>query len=194
MATWEGDRDWEQQRAARYAAFASCVRALREAVTVYETSVARSRLRSPANSRTVVSPATLDSSSRAVPPRVVGSATSGPLTARQLEVVRLITRGYTNQRIAEVLVLTPGTVANHIQNILERLQLHSRTQVAVWFAREQAADLPADDTTSLELEARQATGLDHFARNSKQQAIVQARRDELSQRRVRPRLSIEQDA
>jgi DNA-binding NarL/FixJ family response regulator len=56
------------------------------------------------------------------------------LTPRQREIAALIALGYTNQRIADTLVLTPGTVANHIQHILERLDLRSRTQVAVWYA------------------------------------------------------------
>ena len=57
------------------------------------------------------------------------------LTPRQLEIAALIARGYSNQRIAEALVLTPGTVANHVQHIFDRLELHSRTQVGVWYAR-----------------------------------------------------------
>jgi DNA-binding NarL/FixJ family response regulator len=58
------------------------------------------------------------------------------LTQRQLEIAGLIARGYTNQRIADALVLTPGTVANHVQHILDRLGLRSRTQVAVWFSED----------------------------------------------------------
>src|SRR6185295_1588960 len=58
------------------------------------------------------------------------------LTQRQLEIAALIARGYTNQRIADALVLTPGTVANHVQHILDRLGLRSRTQVAVWFSED----------------------------------------------------------
>lgn len=66
----------------------------------------------------------------------------GPLTAREREVARLIGRGYTNRQIAAELVITEGTVANHVVNILNRLGVGSRAQVAVW-ASEQG--LLADD-------------------------------------------------
>jgi len=55
-----------------------------------------------------------------------------PLTPREQEVARLIARGYGNREIAEVLVLTPGTVANHVAHILEKLELSSRVQIAIW--------------------------------------------------------------
>lgn len=54
------------------------------------------------------------------------------LTARQLEVARLIASGCTNAAIAERLVVTRGTAANHVAHILERLKLTCRAQVAVW--------------------------------------------------------------
>jgi DNA-binding CsgD family transcriptional regulator len=56
----------------------------------------------------------------------------GRLTHRQLEVVICIAEGLTNEQIAQRLVLTPGTVANHLEHILRRLDLTSRTRVAVW--------------------------------------------------------------
>jgi two-component system, OmpR family, sensor kinase len=52
------------------------------------------------------------------------------LTPRQLEVAVLIANGYSNQQIAERLVLTSGTVANHVAQLLERLGMDSRAQVA----------------------------------------------------------------
>jgi DNA-binding NarL/FixJ family response regulator len=54
------------------------------------------------------------------------------LTPRQREVAVLIARGYTNQQIAAALVLTAGTVANHIEHILGRLNCHNRAQIAAW--------------------------------------------------------------
>jgi DNA-binding NarL/FixJ family response regulator len=56
----------------------------------------------------------------------------GLLTRRQREVAMLIARGCTNQQIAETLVLTPGTVANHVGAILSRLGVANRTQIAAW--------------------------------------------------------------
>ena len=54
------------------------------------------------------------------------------LTRRQQEVAAYISEGLANEQIAQRLVLTPGTVANHVEAILRRLSLRSRTEVAVW--------------------------------------------------------------
>jgi two-component system, OmpR family, sensor kinase len=54
------------------------------------------------------------------------------LTPRQREIAGLLARGLPNADIAEHLVLSPGTVANHVASILQRLELESRTQVAAW--------------------------------------------------------------
>ena len=54
------------------------------------------------------------------------------LTRRQQEVAACVAEGLTNEQIVERLVLTPGTVANHMEAILRRLGLSSRTQVGVW--------------------------------------------------------------
>lgn len=57
------------------------------------------------------------------------------LTSREIEVLRLISQGATNREIAEHLVISEGTVKNHISNILSRLGLRDRTQAAI-YARE----------------------------------------------------------
>jgi DNA-binding NarL/FixJ family response regulator len=54
------------------------------------------------------------------------------LTPRQREIVACIADGLTNDEVADQLVLTNGTVANHVQAILGRLKLRNRTQVAAW--------------------------------------------------------------
>jgi DNA-binding NarL/FixJ family response regulator len=54
------------------------------------------------------------------------------LTVREIEVLRLIAQGATNREIAEKLVLSEGTVKNHISNILSRLGLRDRTQAAIY--------------------------------------------------------------
>ena len=54
------------------------------------------------------------------------------LTERELEVLALIARGYTNQKIAEDLVISIGTVKGHVSNILSKLHLADRTQAAVY--------------------------------------------------------------
>ncbi len=57
------------------------------------------------------------------------------ITAREIEVLRLIAVGATNKEIARRLIISEGTVKNHISNILSRLGLRDRTQAAI-YARE----------------------------------------------------------
>jgi NarL family two-component system response regulator LiaR len=54
------------------------------------------------------------------------------LTSREVEVLTLIARGFTNQKIADDLVISIGTVKGHVSNILSKLHLADRTQVAVF--------------------------------------------------------------
>jgi DNA-binding CsgD family transcriptional regulator len=56
------------------------------------------------------------------------------VTPRQREVAALIAAGLTNEQIAGRLVITPGTVANHVEQILRRLDFAGRAQIAVWAA------------------------------------------------------------
>ncbi len=58
------------------------------------------------------------------------------LTEREMEVLKLIANGFTNQKIAEALVITIGTVKGHVSNILSKLQLADRTEAAVFAWRE----------------------------------------------------------
>jgi DNA-binding CsgD family transcriptional regulator len=55
-----------------------------------------------------------------------------PLTARELEVAELIAEGLTNQAIARRLSVAPRTAEAHVENIRRKLQVRSRTQIAVW--------------------------------------------------------------
>jgi DNA-binding NarL/FixJ family response regulator len=53
------------------------------------------------------------------------------LTEREIEVLRLLARGFSNTDISEKLFLTEGTVRNHISSILAKLGVSDRTQAAV---------------------------------------------------------------
>lgn len=62
------------------------------------------------------------------------------LTARELDVVRLVAEGYSNADIAQRLVISEKTVKTHISNILGKLQLQDRTQLAVYAIRKGLVD------------------------------------------------------
>jgi DNA-binding NarL/FixJ family response regulator len=55
-----------------------------------------------------------------------------PLTHRELEVAGFLTHGRTNKEIAIALVIAVSTVERHVANILNKLNLNSRTEVAMW--------------------------------------------------------------
>ncbi|MFC9839614.1 LuxR C-terminal-related transcriptional regulator [Rhodococcus sp. NPDC127530] len=54
------------------------------------------------------------------------------LTKRELQVARLVSEGFTNKGIATQLVLSPRTVAGHVEHILIKLGFTSRAQIAAW--------------------------------------------------------------
>jgi NarL family two-component system response regulator LiaR len=62
--------------------------------------------------------------------------TADPLTRRELETIRLIARGLSNQEIAENLVVNERTIAKYVSSILDKLQLANRTQAALYALRE----------------------------------------------------------
>jgi two-component system, NarL family, response regulator LiaR len=57
---------------------------------------------------------------------------TGGLTERELEVIRLVAQGRNNIEIAHVLVISEKTVKTHISNILSKLHLDDRTQLAIF--------------------------------------------------------------
>ena len=64
------------------------------------------------------------------------------LTERELEVLRLVARGMNNREIARELFISENTVKNHVRNILEKLQLHSRMEAVMFAVREKLLEIP----------------------------------------------------
>ena len=63
------------------------------------------------------------------------------LTDRELEVLKLVAKGLNNRDIAKELFISENTVKNHIRNILEKLQLHSRMEAVVYAVREKLLEI-----------------------------------------------------
>jgi DNA-binding NarL/FixJ family response regulator len=63
------------------------------------------------------------------------------LTDREMEVLRLVAKGLNNRDIAKELFISENTVKNHIRNILEKLQLHSRMEAVVYAVREKLLEI-----------------------------------------------------
>src|SRR6266567_4203222 len=84
-----------------------------------------------------IKPAPLPSGALLAPPltRRAAKRAFGGLTEREREVAALIAQGKTSREIAELLVVNDRTIEKHIENILCKLGLSSRVQIAVW-ARE----------------------------------------------------------
>jgi NarL family two-component system response regulator LiaR len=67
--------------------------------------------------------------------------TTDPLTEREVDVLRLVAQGLSNDDIAAQLVLSERTVRTHVSHILDKLHLANRTQMALYAVREGIAKL-----------------------------------------------------
>jgi DNA-binding NarL/FixJ family response regulator len=122
------------------AGWAEAVRVYRASVDVYRRAMElRARREAARLSRQIVLGRIAVHASPDLEPRApADEAPSAPasgtplaaLTAREREVALLIAKGYTNQQIAQRLVLTRGTVANHVAHILGKLGVSNRTSIA----------------------------------------------------------------
>ena len=63
------------------------------------------------------------------------------LTDREMEVLKLVAKGFNNRDIAKELYISENTVKNHIRNILEKLHLHSRMEAVVYAVREKLLEI-----------------------------------------------------
>ena len=71
----------------------------------------------------------------------VGSDVRSALTPREWEVLALVAQGHPDRRIARLLSISPGTASKHVGNLLGKLELHNRVELARW-AMEQGAVTP----------------------------------------------------
>jgi DNA-binding NarL/FixJ family response regulator len=62
------------------------------------------------------------------------------LTSREVEVLKLVARGHSNREIGSQLFISENTVKNHVRNILEKLQLHTRMEAAMYAVRQNIVD------------------------------------------------------
>lgn len=77
---------------------------------------------------------------RGEPPQPDGNESlPTPLTARELEVLRLLAQGATNNDISDLLDISPHTVKSHVIHIFNKLGVSDRTQAAVWATRNNLA-------------------------------------------------------
>ncbi|MCL4805475.1 MAG: response regulator transcription factor [Anaerolineae bacterium] len=67
--------------------------------------------------------------------------TPEPLTEREVEVLKLVAKGYSNDEIADALILSERTARGHVSSILGKLHLANRTQAALYALREGLATL-----------------------------------------------------
>lgn len=75
------------------------------------------------------------------------SPTPDPLTERELEVLRLVAKGMTNQQIADQLFVAEVTVRTHVSNVLGKLHLANRVQATLYALREGLTSLEEDSDT-----------------------------------------------
>jgi DNA-binding NarL/FixJ family response regulator len=66
------------------------------------------------------------------PERPPAGEPTGKLSRREEEVAEMLAQGRTNRQIAKELVLSERTVDKHVSNILKKLKLSSRSEVAAW--------------------------------------------------------------
>jgi len=73
-------------------------------------------------------------------PGINDSVDGAQLTQRETQVIRLVAEGHSNREIAQALVISEKTAKAHISNILGKLGLVDRTQLAIYALKNGLAD------------------------------------------------------
>ena len=76
-----------------------------------------------------------------------GRPALGGLTARELEVARLIAQGMTNREVAARLQIAQRTAVAHVEHIMAKLGFASRVEIAVWMLQNDRAAADAREPT-----------------------------------------------
>jgi NarL family two-component system response regulator LiaR len=103
-------------------------------------------IRQVSRGQSSLSPAIARRLVREVTHDVASDAPREPLTEREIEVLRSIAHGLSNEEIATELNISPATVRTHVSNILGKLNLARRTQAMLYALRHGIAVLERDDS------------------------------------------------
>jgi predicted ATPase/DNA-binding CsgD family transcriptional regulator len=95
------------------------------------------------------------------PPRV----DPGPLSPRELEVVKLVAAGMTNRQIAKRLFVAERTVDNHLEHVREKLAVKTRAQIAAWVVQRGLAPGPATEQSHPRTETRNRSEIPPLGRS-----------------------------
>lgn len=76
--------------------------------------------------------------------RSINSRTAHALTVREVEVLQGLANGLSQKQIAQELIISPKTVATHIQRILGKLDVHSRAEAVAVAYQRGIVELPAE--------------------------------------------------
>ena len=83
-----------------------------------------------------------------------GASPSAPLTAREIEILRLVAEGYSNRRLAELLAVSEPTVKFHLTNVYRKLGVANRTEASRWAQRQGILGGPRRQRASVETSSR----------------------------------------
>ncbi|HEX3627821.1 MAG TPA: response regulator transcription factor [Verrucomicrobiae bacterium] len=75
-------------------------------------------------------------------PKTAESGGTSQLSAREMEILALVSEGFPNKEIASRLFISTGTVRTHLMHIFEKLHVRCRTEAAAKYLRSNRATLP----------------------------------------------------